>query len=117
MLFSRVLALAFGILAPLGETIRRWHTWREYPPAIADDYLMGALLIWGAWSVGRDRRRGLPILAAAWGFTCALGYSSFFEQVRRYHLGEPDPAPIPALWMAAIKGAGLALAVLALVLT
>ena len=27
--FSRRLAIAFGILAPLGETIRRWSTWRE----------------------------------------------------------------------------------------
>src|SRR4051794_28824356 len=36
MRFSRALAIAFGLLAPLAETVRRWHTWREYPPAIAD---------------------------------------------------------------------------------
>jgi len=51
MSFSRTLAVIFGLLAPLAETIRRWSTWREYPPAILDDYLMGALLLWGAWSV------------------------------------------------------------------
>jgi hypothetical protein len=117
MRFSRVLALTFGILAPIGETIRRWSTWREYPPAIIDDYLMGALLIWGAWSAGRDPRRGRSILAMAWGFTCGLGYYSFFEQVRRNSLGEVDPVPISSSWMAVIKGIGLALAVLALVLT
>lgn len=117
MRFSRALALTFGVLAPIGETVRRWHTWREFPPALFDDYLMGALLIWGAWSVGRDVGRGRPILATAWGFTCGLGYYSFFEQVRQYRLGEPDPAPIPSSWMVGIKGIGLALAVLALILT
>ena len=41
MRFSRALALAFGILAPIGETVRRWDTWREFPPALFDDYVMG----------------------------------------------------------------------------
>jgi hypothetical protein len=117
MRFSRFLALTFGVLAPVGETVRRWSTWREYPPAIADDYLMGALLLWGAWAAGRDPRRGRAALATAWGFTCGLGYYSFFEQVRRNGLGEIDPAPIPSSWMAAIKGIGLVFAALALVLT
>ena len=47
--FSRRLAFIFGILAPLGETIRRWHTWQEWPPNFFDDYAIGALLIYGAW--------------------------------------------------------------------
>jgi hypothetical protein len=117
MRFSRVLAVLFGILAPVGETIRRWDTWQEFPPALFDDYLMGALLIWGAWSTRGGYMAGIPVLTAAWGFTCGLGYYSFFEQVRRYLLGEVDPAPIPSGWIVAIKGGGLALAVLALILT
>jgi hypothetical protein len=118
MRFSRVLAVTFGFLAPVGETIRRWDSWQEFPPALLDDYLMGAMLIWGAWSAGQgDARWGIPALTAAWGFTCGLGYYSFFEQVRRYLLGEVDPAPISSGWIVAIKGGGLALAVLALILT
>jgi hypothetical protein len=117
MRFSRILALVFGILVPLGETVRRWHTWQEYPPVLIDDYVMGAFLIWGAWSAGRNVRRGRPILAAAWGFTCGLGYYSFFEQVRRYGLGEVDPAPISAIWVVVIKGVGLTLGIAALTLT
>jgi hypothetical protein len=115
--FSRRLAVAFGILAPLGETIRRWHTWREYPPSFFDDYIMGAFLLYGAWRVGRDVRGGQRFLAAAWAFTCGLGYYSFFGQLKSLRLGEVDPAPISSEWMLAIKGVGLALAILALALS
>jgi hypothetical protein len=115
--FSRRLAVAFGILAPLGETIRRWHTWREYPPSFFDDYIMGAFLLYGAWRVGRDVRGGQRFLAAAWAFTCGLGYYSFFEQLKSLRLGEVDPAPISSEWMLVIKGVGLALAILALALS
>lgn len=117
MRFSSTLAIIFGFLVPVAETIRRWHTWQEYPPAIIDDYLMGALLLWGAWSVRRRVAHGPRVLAAGWGFTCGLGYYSFFEQIRRYNLGEVDPSGIPSVWVVAIKAAGLAFAALALLLT
>jgi hypothetical protein len=117
LMFSRALAVVLGVLAPFGETIRRWGTWRDYPPAIIDDYLMGALLLWGAWSARQGVPNGRARLATAWGFTCGLGYYSFFEQIRRNATGEIDPASIPSTWVAVIKGVGLALAVLALVAT
>jgi hypothetical protein len=117
MTFSRWLAIIFGILAPLGETVRRWHTWREYPPAFFDDYIMGAFLLAGAWLVGRRFAAGQRLLGAAWGFTCGLGYYSFFEQLRRFRLGDIDPAPISSGAMLTIKGIGVSLAVAALVAT
>ncbi len=113
--FSRVLAVVIGVLAPLGETMRRWHTWRDYPPAIIDDFLIGALLLFGAWSTRPAAPNGRARLAMAWGFTCGLGYASFFEQIRRNAAGEVDPAGIPSTWVAVIKGVGLALSVLGLV--
>jgi hypothetical protein len=115
MKFSRVLAIIFGIGAPLGETVRRWGTWREYPPGLFDDYIMGALLLAGAWLAARRFLAGQRLLAAAWGFTCGLGYCSFFEQLRRYRLGEIDPAPIPSSAVLIIKGVGVLLAVVALI--
>jgi hypothetical protein len=117
MKFSRALAVLFGIAAPILETIRRWNTWREYPPGLFDDYIMGALLLAGAWLVSRNSRAGQRLLAAAWGFTCGLGYCSFFEQLRRYRLGEIDPAPIPSWAVLTIKGVGLLLAIAALVVS
>jgi hypothetical protein len=117
MKFSRSLATIFGILAPILETVRRWGTWREYPPALFDDYILGAFLLAGAWLVGRRFGTGQRLLAAAWGFTCGLGYYSFFEQLRRYRLGEIDPAPIPSGAVLIIKGVAVLLAIVALVLT
>lgn len=40
--FSRYLAIVIGIVTPLAETIRRWSTWREDPPSLFDDYILGA---------------------------------------------------------------------------
>jgi hypothetical protein len=48
---------------------------------------------------------------------CGMAYYSFFEQVHRYRMGIVDPAPIPSLWVAVIKGVGLALGIVALVLS
>ena len=115
--FSRYLALVLGILTPLAETVRRWHTWRENPPALFDDYILGAFLLYGAWRVGKDVRSGQRYLAAGWAFMCGMAYYSFFEQVHRNRLGLADPAPIPSEWVAVIKGVGLALGVLALLLS
>ena len=115
--FSRRLAIIAGILAPLAETIRRWSTWQEWPPNFFDDYLMGALLIYGAWRTGRDVRSGQRFLAAAWGLACGFGYYSFFGQLRSMALHEVDPAPVSSEWVALIKGLAWAVAILALVVT
>lgn len=113
--FSRRLAMIFGVLAPLAETIRRWNQLDQLSvlPFWVDDYIMGAFLIYGAWRAKRDGRRGFGVLAAAWGFTCGMGYASFFSQLTL--LNQPDPAPISSGWVAVIKGVGSAMSVLALV--
>ena len=115
--FSRYLAIVLGVLTPLAETIRRWSTWRENPPALFDDYILGAFLVYGAWRVGKDARSGQRVLAAAWAFMCGMAYSSFFGQLHQISLGEQDPAPISSTWVAVIKGIGLALGVMALVVS
>lgn len=115
---SRWLAYSLGVLAPFGDTVRRWDTWREFPPALLDDYLIGALLIAGAWAT-RDKRspRGRALLAAGWGFTCAIGYCSICLHWLDIQAGQLDPAPIPTEWVFAIKVLGTFLAVVALALT
>ena len=100
---------------PIAETIRRWSTWRESPPALFDDYILGGLLLYGAWRVTKDARSGQRYLAAAWGFMCGMAYYSFFDQLHHYQLGIADPAPISSGWVATIKGFGFAIGITALI--
>ena len=117
MSISRYLAIIIGVITPLAETIRRWSTWREDPPALFDDYILGAFLLFGAWRVGKDVRSGQRFLAAGWAFMCGMAYNSFFGQLHRNQLGLSDPAPISSAWVAVIKGIGLGVGIVALVLS
>ena len=113
--FSRRLAIFLGIITPVLETIRRWHTWQENPPAFFDDYILGGLLLYGAWRVGKDAESGQKFLAAAWGFAFGMVYASLTWQLEQWRLGNPDPAPISSGWVAIVKGIGFALAILGFV--
>ena len=117
MWLSRMLAVVLGIFVPIAETVRRWNTWRESPLTLIEDYVLAGLVLYGAWLVGRDFRRGQCFLAAAWGVVCGVGYCSVVGQLDRIQTGQPDPAPIPSSWVLAIKVTMLALAVVALVAT
>ncbi|HET6670298.1 MAG TPA: hypothetical protein VFH15_08715 [Pyrinomonadaceae bacterium] len=115
--FSRRLAYIGGVLTPLAETIRRWSTWQQNPANFFDDYLLGALLIYGAWRTGRNVYDGQRVLIAAWAVACGLGYYSFFGQLQSLNRNEADPAPISSLWVAVIKGVAWAIAILALIVS
>ena len=117
ILLSRNLAFVLGVITPVAETIRRWSTWRADPPALFDDYILGAFLLYGAWRVGRDAGTGQRFLAAGFAFMCGMAYYSFFGQLQNLRTGIPDPAPISSTWVAVIKGIGLALGVVGLVLS
>jgi hypothetical protein len=117
MRFSRTLALILGLALPVAETIRRWSTWQEQPARLFDDYLLGAFLLLGVWLVGRNFRAGQLVLAAAWGFFCGLAYCSFFGQLEYLSSGQPDPSGVASEFVVAIKGMGLGLGIVALVLT
>lgn len=114
---SKNLAILIGLIAPILETIRRWHTWTEDPPSLFDDYILGGLLLYGAWRVSRDAVSGQKFLAAAWGFALGLVYASFFFQLYQYRIGAGDPAPVPAEWVLIVKGIGFLVVILGFVLS
>ena len=109
--FSRRLAIVFGILLPLGETVRRWGTGGSLWWWL-DDYAIGAFLLYGAWRSGRDLREGQRFLVGAWAFACGIGYVSFFSHLE--HVAEPDRGHIPHFALTVIIGSGWVLAILAL---
>ena len=112
---SRNLAILIGILAPLLDTIRRWHTWTEWPPAMLDDYLLGALLLFGAWRVGKDPIDGQRYLSAAWGVALGMVVLSFVGQIEGIMHSRSDPAPVSSEWVAAVKGIGLLIVLIGLI--
>lgn len=115
---SRRLAYVFGVVTPLAETVRRWGTWWDDPPAFLDDFFLGAFLVAGAWAARRSTSpAGRPLLAAAWGFACGMAYSSIAFHWAMLREGRTDPAPIPSIWVFGIKVVGGALFVVALLLT
>lgn len=113
--FSRRLALVFGVALPVLETIRRFPQLGDLGrwPLWIDDLLLGAALLIGARMTSGLRYQNARYLAAAWGAACGMGYYSFITQLQRLDMA--DPAPIPSPWVAAIKGLGLCLAVVALI--
>jgi hypothetical protein len=115
--FSRYLAIVLGLVTPIAETVRRWSTWRADPPALFDDYFLGAFLLYGAWRVGKNARSGQRFLAAGFAFMCGRAYGSFFSQIQNLRMGVSDPAPISSTGVAVIKGIGLTLAIVGLVLS
>ena len=110
--FSRQVAAYGGAILPLLETWRRRHEWTEIAklPFILDDFVIGAMLLWGAWAVRRSSRTGRPILVAAWGVACGMGYPSFFSELVR--LGEPDPSGVATSKVVLVKAVLLGLAIL-----
>jgi hypothetical protein len=113
--FSRGLAYVFGIALPVLETIRRWSQLGDLAvwPFWLDDLLLGAVLLIAARLTADHSYSNAKYLAAAWGIVCGMAWPSFFGEI--LHLDTPDPAPIPTGWVAAIKGIGFLLAIVALI--
>jgi len=105
----------YGVALPILETVRRWHQLGDLSiwPFWLDDWLIGALLLYGVWRTRNGAASGQAYLSAAWGFTCAMGYMSFFSQLSA--INQPDPSGVPPVIVVTVKGVGVALAILALV--
>ena len=99
--FSYRMARAAGIVLPVGETIRRWGTWWDAPPAYLDDVLIGAFFLLAARMYTRDERIGQRYLAAAWGFGVGMGYLSLYSSIER--LGQPDVSGVSGTVAVAVK--------------
>ena len=70
---SRRLAIGFGLALAVIEVFYNWGN-PSWWPFILVDYIAVALLLYGALKSPR-------ILAAGWGFTCAMFYMAFFSSL------------------------------------
>ncbi len=89
---SAWLAVAFGLFLSVAEIARNWGNW-EYWPFWLIDYIAVALLLIGGVAVLRGDGAA-RWLAAAWGFTTAMFYGSFFGHLRDVTNGTVSPADV-----------------------
>jgi hypothetical protein len=72
---SAQIAIAFGLILPVLETVRRW---REpfYLLNIIDDYLLGIILVIAGYLALRQSRKYQALLVGAWGIAIGGFYYS-----------------------------------------
>jgi hypothetical protein len=114
---NRWLAIVGGILVPVSEILRRYHQMLDPStlPFWMDDFLLGGLLLYGAWRTRHDVARGMPFLTAGWAFACGIGYGSFFAQLADLQNQPVDVSGASAALVVTIKGIALAFGVIGLI--
>lgn len=95
------------------ETLRRWGTWWDYPPAYLDDVFIGAFFLFAAWKSARDRHAGQRYLAAAWGVGCGTAYMSLY--INAGSIDARDPSGVSGMVAVAMKGVMLMIAIAGLI--
>ena len=114
---NRRMAIVGGILLPVVEIARRCHQLLD-PTMLAfwmDDFLIGGLLLYGAWRTRHDVASGLPYLTAGWAFACGMGYGSFFGQLYDLQTQPVDVSGVSGAIVVTIKGILLAFGVIGLI--
>jgi hypothetical protein len=112
--FSKTLAIIFGTALPLLAIVRNFTTQSD-PVGFFVELVAGSFLLISAWRVGMVAHSGQRFLAAAWGLTVGLFYSSLYAQwlmMSKPPLVEP---PIPPGYALAATGLGLVVAILGLI--
>jgi hypothetical protein len=112
MRFEVLAAYLVGGFLPLAEAIRRRTDFSDIP-AYVDDFLMGGLLLFAAWSVSRGRTSGTVLLLVAWAAFCGGMYYAFFGQLAA--AGQNDVSGLPNNVVLTVKGVLFAIGIAALI--
>jgi uncharacterized membrane protein YdcZ (DUF606 family) len=80
MRFEVAAAYGMGIGLPLLEAMRRKTNFENFHSYV-DDFIVGALLLYAARAVTRERANGPVMLVVAWALLCGGLYGSFFWQL------------------------------------
>lgn len=112
--FEITTAYCLGVALPILEVCRRRTNFSDIPGYL-DDFLIGAFLLFAAWSAQRARPHGRALLIAAWGILCGGLWSSLFLQI--HNTGSHDISGLPNLLVVALKLLIYAIALTGLVLS
>ena len=105
--FSRMLAFIYGTALPLLGFVRMLTATNRDPVGFFVDLIAGAFLMVGAWRVGVTAHSGQRYLAAAWGLTVGLLFSSLYREIQSMWVSAMVESPIPPEGV--VAGIGLAL--------
>jgi hypothetical protein len=108
-------ALFYGILLPVLETIRKWGK-IGYLPDYLDDWIIGTLLITFALIV-IIKNRAYNGLIACWGIASGGFYYSFFSSLQTYTSGGTDVSGHKGPLVLIIKAILFLVAIICLVLS
>lgn len=114
MKFETSTAYILGVALPFLEVWRRRNNFDDIPGYV-DDFIIGALLLWGAYAATKKKRYGPFLLVAAWGVLCGGMWASVFGQLQ--NSGHADVSGLPNAVILFIKLAIYGVAVSSLVLS
>ena len=103
---SMRMAFAMGIFLPILETARRINQILipQYFIHWFDDYILGAILIWAAWTVYKGKQNSGYFLIAAWGIAVGVLSMSFLYQIDLYINPGEEPGVFSKHLVAVVKG-------------
>ncbi len=92
LLTSMRMAVALGIFLPLAETVRRIHEVLAFENFFRwfDDYILGAVLLYAAFLVWKQKHNATLYLIAAWGAAVGGLTLSLYGQFDGYFKNNPD---------------------------
>jgi hypothetical protein len=113
MRFEIIAAYVLGIALPVLEVCRRRNHFDDIPGYL-DDFIVGALLLWGAYAATKEKRYGSSLLVAAWGILCGGMWASFFGQLENSAHADISGLPNTIVLLIKLAVYGIAIASLAL---
>ena len=114
LIISKNAAFVFGVLIPLGETIRRWNqlTDLSYFMYWFDDYLLGILLVGSAFLTHKNPFHGQHYLIGSWGIAVGGLFISF---TAHFNSSFVETSNLQSMQVATVKGVLMIISVVCLV--
>ena len=80
---SLKMAVMLGLFLPIAETVRRINQIFDYREFFSwfDDYILGAILLWSAYLVFKERKNSVAYLIATWGIAAGALFLSFSDSL------------------------------------
>ena len=99
------MAFGLGLFLPIAETVRRANQLFDRREFFSwfDDYVLGAILLWAAYLVFRNKKNAIAYLIATWGAAAGGLFLSLLGQFRYYETTSGDPGVFSTTFVVVAK--------------